>query len=317
MDCKKCSTLLSLYLDGELSDSEQQAITRHLEQCPPCQQEFETLKQAVDCVGRLECVEPPDDFHKKLMNKIRQDRQPNRIWLPFWGSLTIGSMAAAALLLIALIYNPFGQAGNKLPDLTMANQAKQPTSNQPDNKPADQQWENFHSRQVARSHGDSGRAQQASQQPAEGNLIKTIALGGRPDSITQVKQSPASSRTGNRLTRQDREWSGEDSAITAEKLFVINNQQEANAVWQQAAITPLPITNLDWKTSQLVALFVGEKAGRGHEIQLKNIIQDDNRLLIQYLVRTNDGAGQTGTSRPFLVFEMKKTSLPVSLSEIK
>ena len=43
MDCPACSEGLTAFLDGELAPSDRELVQQHLEACPQCSQEFESL----------------------------------------------------------------------------------------------------------------------------------------------------------------------------------------------------------------------------------------------------------------------------------
>ncbi|MEI6431794.1 MAG: zf-HC2 domain-containing protein, partial [bacterium] len=45
LNCRKVNGLLSAYMDAELSDAEMPIIQDHLESCPKCRQEYDTLRE--------------------------------------------------------------------------------------------------------------------------------------------------------------------------------------------------------------------------------------------------------------------------------
>src|SRR5690554_2468580 len=62
MNCQRVQSLLSAYLDHELSAEERRIIRQHLFFCRACSQEYETLSMLKNSLGRLEPPEEPMDL---------------------------------------------------------------------------------------------------------------------------------------------------------------------------------------------------------------------------------------------------------------
>ena len=69
MDCREVEAKLTPYLDRELSSSELTRVRKHLEDCPPCEGEFQ-LELEVKRLVRRKCQE--DDAPARLRNWVRQ-----------------------------------------------------------------------------------------------------------------------------------------------------------------------------------------------------------------------------------------------------
>ncbi|MTI67104.1 MAG: zf-HC2 domain-containing protein [Firmicutes bacterium] len=70
MDCNKASMLIMKYLDKDITEKEQNKLTKHLEVCSECREEFNLLNDTFEIVEDLEDVEPPKDIEKKVMASI-------------------------------------------------------------------------------------------------------------------------------------------------------------------------------------------------------------------------------------------------------
>lgn len=65
--------LLSWYLAGDLSSSDQQATANHLESCVACQQELILLRRTIAALQVLPLEEPAHDFAERLNRRIDQE----------------------------------------------------------------------------------------------------------------------------------------------------------------------------------------------------------------------------------------------------
>jgi len=107
MTCSDVKELLSPYLDGELDRVTQQAVFRHLSECPNCHHELAEMKQLLKMLACLEEIDPPPDFSAKLSRRLMErtaakpkmkKRYPLSLqtWLPF---------GAAAAIIMALVFS--------------------------------------------------------------------------------------------------------------------------------------------------------------------------------------------------------------------
>ncbi|MDF2629955.1 MAG: hypothetical protein K0R39_3786 [Symbiobacteriaceae bacterium] len=70
MNCDGVSSLLSAYLDGELSPGELLRVEEHLRRCHACADEVDSLRQTVALVASLEEVEVPASFQMQLHQRL-------------------------------------------------------------------------------------------------------------------------------------------------------------------------------------------------------------------------------------------------------
>lgn len=89
--------LLSAYLDGELLPDERQAVQHHLDSCPACRWELDTLRQTVQWTQDLPVVSLPRAF--TIPVPAPREAVPRRIW-----RLVPVMQAATALVALLLVF---------------------------------------------------------------------------------------------------------------------------------------------------------------------------------------------------------------------
>lgn len=130
-NCSDYQEIMNLYIDHLLDENEKAALLKHVETCPECHRELETLQEVVGMFNSLNEEEliPPASFRRELRQKLIKEERSNktnlvksnlvkkfnkfankssvRKWMP---------LAAAALLLFVLVPvlgNGLGFIGNK------------------------------------------------------------------------------------------------------------------------------------------------------------------------------------------------------------
>ncbi len=79
MTCKEISELISLYLDNEITNEEQNILLEHIKTCPTCKKEFEEIKKIKEILNNEEEIDLPEGFHEELFNKIKEIDSENKI----------------------------------------------------------------------------------------------------------------------------------------------------------------------------------------------------------------------------------------------
>lgn len=83
MNCRRVNSLLSAYIDAELTGEEMLAVRAHLGYCPDCQMDHEALLQTKRLLTSLAMRTPRAELESLLMTEIdRESRRPYRRWLP-------------------------------------------------------------------------------------------------------------------------------------------------------------------------------------------------------------------------------------------
>jgi anti-sigma factor RsiW len=93
---KQWTDALSDYLDGELAPAERAAVDAHLKECASCTGVLNDLKRVVARAQALEPRDPDANLWPGVRARIANIAQPHRF------SFTLGQLAAAAVLLIAV-----------------------------------------------------------------------------------------------------------------------------------------------------------------------------------------------------------------------
>lgn len=70
--CQHFCDQLSDYLDGVAREDECRLIEEHLEECPPCQEVFRSLKKTVDICGKGVSDEIPEPVRQRLREFLRE-----------------------------------------------------------------------------------------------------------------------------------------------------------------------------------------------------------------------------------------------------
>lgn len=99
---------LSTYLDGELLPQEQATVEQHLDTCPACQWDLDTLRQTVQWTRDLPTLTVPRVF------TVPAPAEPERAARPRWRLVPVmqGATALIALLLFFVVAGDFLLLGN-------------------------------------------------------------------------------------------------------------------------------------------------------------------------------------------------------------
>lgn len=95
-----CQENLSPFLDRQLTPGEQARVTRHLQECPDCRAELQSLRQTVAILRATPAVKPPRTFFIPASEGVRP-RQVQRNRLAY-GYLQFATAVATVLLLLVV-----------------------------------------------------------------------------------------------------------------------------------------------------------------------------------------------------------------------
>ena len=104
MNCEQMLELLSARLDGELNQTEEQAVQAHLEQCPECRALWEQLSALQFSLEDLEILPAPEEFAQGVMARVRQESRRPKV-VPLWKHRQVRALvgvAACAALFVGL-----------------------------------------------------------------------------------------------------------------------------------------------------------------------------------------------------------------------
>jgi len=101
MKCSQVQSLLSDYLDGELTAGQAAQVRGHLEHCGRCDTKWRMLRRTVRLVAHLGHERCPVDLRPGVALAVEQ-RYAGRRWsLPFGGALAFSGMAAVTVLFVS------------------------------------------------------------------------------------------------------------------------------------------------------------------------------------------------------------------------
>lgn len=76
MNCQKVQSLISAYLDGELTGQDMLAIRYHLSGCAECSDEYESLLSIKRAFGKLHPKRPADDLAARICSRLAEVHVP-------------------------------------------------------------------------------------------------------------------------------------------------------------------------------------------------------------------------------------------------
>ena len=108
MKCRQVHDRLSDLLDERLPLREAQAVERHLAECRPCAERWESLRASVTALRTLPRLKPADSVALQVLNRLEvESRGPGLALLfrPAWMArpLIFPSLAPAALVLVSIM----------------------------------------------------------------------------------------------------------------------------------------------------------------------------------------------------------------------
>jgi hypothetical protein len=106
MDCKTVRKKLGEYMDGAVGATETRVIEEHLSTCRECSSALEELQETIVRLGEIEDVEPPAWLSRKVMAKIRDERQKmpllRRLFYPLGVKVPIRAVATVFIAVVTL-----------------------------------------------------------------------------------------------------------------------------------------------------------------------------------------------------------------------
>lgn len=97
-----------LYLEGELSDEEINAVRHHMASCSRCRKAVEERKLLNQAYGELPLWDLPSDFTPRVMRKIFPEKVPFRSWLRALAG-GLAALVISSLLFLILTAPNFSQ----------------------------------------------------------------------------------------------------------------------------------------------------------------------------------------------------------------
>ena len=105
MNCRNISNSLSAYVDRELTGDQMIALRSHIERCPECKAEYESLTSLKAALAALPMHEPPEGLDQDVIRLVRRLNPASARTRLSWALMAATSVAAAALAV--LTFNAF------------------------------------------------------------------------------------------------------------------------------------------------------------------------------------------------------------------
>lgn len=103
MNCAKVQNLISCYIDRELPGTDMLTVQRHLDVCPECRREYQSLLMVKQLLSEMPIAPPSDSLEQRLVGEVFRSAAPASMWfLPIPRQLVRPLALAAALGAITL-----------------------------------------------------------------------------------------------------------------------------------------------------------------------------------------------------------------------
>lgn len=102
MNCRKVISLLSAYVDGELSGNDMLMVRRHLSECESCSKEHASISQTKYLLSQLKTASPRDELVNNILDNL--DSAPLhgfRAFLSYYSAPLRSSMFRTGLAAVA------------------------------------------------------------------------------------------------------------------------------------------------------------------------------------------------------------------------
>lgn len=100
MKCPEIRRRLDAWVDGELPAHEAEQIVRHLDQCPACRNEAESIKQIVASLDALPAIHAPASLTRKTLRAYRAGLA-NPGMVQWWQGLSLAMRGAVCCAILA------------------------------------------------------------------------------------------------------------------------------------------------------------------------------------------------------------------------
>ena len=104
INCDKCRTNLSAFIDDETNEQEASRIKKHLDACPGCQEQFKALKSVRTSLSSLSKISASPSFDVILRDRIRREMhdRSSRFSAALFPRFRVPAFAAAAVAVLVI-----------------------------------------------------------------------------------------------------------------------------------------------------------------------------------------------------------------------
>jgi anti-sigma factor RsiW len=108
MKCYRIKRILPLFLDDRLSEKQSAEVKIHLDKCPLCAKESESLKETWDLLAEWRPIHPAPNFKARFWQRVAeeasQERQPIFVLPRLLSPRLVPTFATLGIILIIGIY---------------------------------------------------------------------------------------------------------------------------------------------------------------------------------------------------------------------
>src|SRR5258708_7344734 len=87
MTCAQTKSMFSAYLDGAITGKQMFSIGQHLEECSPCERQYQSLRRTQQLLSNMGRAKAPEDLSLKL--RLAISREVARARQPYFGNLAL------------------------------------------------------------------------------------------------------------------------------------------------------------------------------------------------------------------------------------
>src|ERR1700687_2418315 len=87
MTCAQAQSMLSAYLDGAITGKQMFSLSKHLEDCGSCEQQYQSLRSTQQLLANVGRTKAPEDLSLKL--RLAISREVARARQPYFGNLAL------------------------------------------------------------------------------------------------------------------------------------------------------------------------------------------------------------------------------------
>jgi len=91
MNCRRVISLLSAYIDGEISGMDMLAVRAHIGDCDSCREDYESLRATKQLLARMPTAAPRADLTKVISSRLDAVEMP--LYLKLWSGVRAGLCA--------------------------------------------------------------------------------------------------------------------------------------------------------------------------------------------------------------------------------
>jgi anti-sigma factor RsiW len=116
VNCEKYQELISAFIDGELSISEETELKAHIDDCPECRKTLDEIKELRALMEKDRPAVMPADIEKRILLDVQKGKKTRKGLLGFLGGyyriprgVAWASLVLLLLLTVNSLVNPFRQ----------------------------------------------------------------------------------------------------------------------------------------------------------------------------------------------------------------